>query len=172
MTDKHAAEYSKAVFWDVINVCEMQKLFIHQNSQKYRTLLDKIAIFVCTGKFSYKSFCDRRPLNISEKGHLQLINIAGNFAVSKLLKGAKQAKDYSYQFRKYEKEGDANTAIKDFYSIKPEKRKIMNIGIELKSKPVIPQNLYYLIQNKLKIRRGVDANRNVKGCPRKVKDKQ
>ena len=37
MTDKHAAEYSKAVFWDVINVCEMQKLFIQQNSQKYRS---------------------------------------------------------------------------------------------------------------------------------------
>lgn len=61
--------------------------------------------------------------------------VKGIFALKSLIKGTKPVKSYSYQFRKYEKPGDANTAINDYYSIKPENSKIMNIGIELKSKP-------------------------------------
>ena len=49
MTDKHAAEYSKAVCWGVrCRNCSYNKIAIGIG------LLDKIAIFVCTGKFSYK----------------------------------------------------------------------------------------------------------------------
>ena len=37
MTDKHAAECTKAVYLDVINVCVMDKLFIQSYSQKYQS---------------------------------------------------------------------------------------------------------------------------------------
>ena len=41
-TDKHAADRSKAVCWDVNDVCEMYKLFIQQCGQ----LLDKKTFFL------------------------------------------------------------------------------------------------------------------------------
>ena len=39
--------------------------------------------------------------------------------MEKLLSGAKSMRVTSTRFRKYEKQGDANTALKDFYSVQP-----------------------------------------------------
>ena len=54
MIDKHAAEYSKAVFWDVKLICVRCRNCSYYKKARSIGLLDKIAICVCTGKFSYK----------------------------------------------------------------------------------------------------------------------
>ena len=63
MTDKHAAEYSKDVWWGCKLICVSCRNCSYNNIAKSIGLLDKIAIFDCTGIFhTSKSFCDRRPL--------------------------------------------------------------------------------------------------------------
>ena len=54
MTDKHSAEYSKAVCWDV-NLSVRDAKIVHTTKfPRSIGLLYKIAMFNCTDKFSYK----------------------------------------------------------------------------------------------------------------------
>ena len=53
MTVKHAAEYSKTLCWDILIRVRCIN-YSYNNIARSVGLLDEIAIFVCTGKFSYK----------------------------------------------------------------------------------------------------------------------
>lgn len=53
----------------------------------------------------------------------------GLLAAQHLLKGTKAIRSYSDRWRKYEKPGDLQTAIKDYYSVKPAESVFMNLRL-------------------------------------------
>ena len=64
MTDKHAADCSKAVCWGRLVICVIWISCSYNNIAKGIHLIDKKAIFVYTGKIhTNKSFWMQHPLN-------------------------------------------------------------------------------------------------------------
>ena len=63
---------------------------------------------------------------------MSIIVNAGLLASQRLLSGTKMVKSASERWRRYEKQGDLQTAIRDYYSVEPSESVIMNLRLNAK----------------------------------------